>query len=74
MGIQRENAHCNREEDRRPEALQEEVCQSLENGIRNKENTQDETILFCRHVYGLRQTSNLSVANVGAVEETDEVE
>ena len=66
--------HDNGNEDRRAQALEEDVGQRLEEGIGDEEDGQAGIVLAAGQVEGFLEAVEAGVADVGAVEEGDEIE
>ena len=66
--------HDDWDEDRRAQALEQDVRQGLEERVGDEEDGQAGIILAARDVEGVGQAVEFGIADVGAVEEGDEVE
>lgn len=66
--------HDDGDEDRRAQALEQDICQWLEERVGYEEDGQASIVLAARHVQGVDQAVEFGIADVGTVEEGDEVE
>ena len=66
--------HDDGDEDGRPQALEQDIGQGFEERVGDEEDGQAGVVLPSRDVQRVGQAVELSVADVGAVEEGDEVE
>lgn len=66
--------HDARQEDTRAEALQHDVGGGFEEAVRDEEDCQADVVLPVLHVQVWDQPVDFGVADVGAVEEADEIE
>ena len=66
--------HDQRDEDARPQALQQDVGQRFSEGVGDEEDGEGSVILAAGHFQVLLQAIEPGVSDVGSVEETDEVE
>ena len=66
--------HDDGDEDRRAQALEQDVRQGLEERVGDEEDGQAGIVLAARDVEGVGQAVEFGIADVGAVEEGDEVE
>jgi hypothetical protein len=70
-----ENLHYDWDENRRSEALQEDVGGGLEECIRDEENRKSCIILArCVHVQVLRKPHDLGIANICSIQEGEKIE
>jgi pyruvate-formate lyase len=67
--------HDNWNEDGRPQSLQQDIGEGLENGVRDEENRERRIISARRHVMkALLQTIDFRISDIRSVEESEEIE
>jgi hypothetical protein len=66
--------HDSGEEDGGSQALEQDVGQRLEEGVGDKEDAETHIVLPVLHVKAIDQPTNFGIADVGAVNEADQVE